>query len=129
MLNNLEKIKIYLDSQAGLIVSQTDETEKNVVDNRIKLIEKEISLIENKDDEFYSELIKLISVYIDKLYETEINDFPNVVFATNGKLIPQNYDILKRSDIFNLRRANRDFCESLFNFVCNILENNKDVKL
>lgn len=129
MLNNLEKIKIYLDSQAGLIVSQTDETEKNVVDNRIKLIEKEISLIENKDYEFYSELIKLISVYIDKLYETEINDFPNVVFATNGKLIPQNYDILKRSDIFNLRRANRDFCESLFNFVCNILENNKDVKL
>lgn len=129
MLKELEKIKIYLDSQAGLIVSQTDETEKNVVDNRIKLIEKEISLIENKDDEFYSELIKLISVYIDKLYETEINDFPNIVFDINGKLIPQNYNILNANDKYHLKRANRDFSVILFNYVCNILENNKDIKL
>lgn len=124
MQNALEKIKKILDSDAGLI-----NNKEKVVDNRFKLIKQSISLIENKDDDFYSELISLISNYIDKLYDSKIDDFPIIVFDENGERIPQEYDTLDSRDMYNLKDANREFSESLFNYVCEILKANKNVKL
>ena len=92
MQNALEKIKKILDSDAGLI-----NNKEKVVDNRFKLIKQNISLIENKDDDFYSELISLISNYIDKLYDSKIDDFPIIVFDENGERIPQEYDTEMKS--------------------------------
>ena len=124
MQNTLEKIKKILDSDAGLI-----NNKEKVVDNRFKLIKQNISLIENKDDDFYSELISLISNYIDKLYDSKIDDFPIVVFDENGERISQEYDTLDSRDMYNLKDANRELSESLFNYVCEILKANKNVKL
>jgi len=120
----LEKIKIMLDSDAGLI-----NNKQKVVDNRFKLIKQNISLIENKDDNFYSELISLISNYIDKLYDSKIDDFPIAVFDEKGERIPQEYDTLNSHDMYKLIEANRNLSESLFKYVCEILKSNKDVKL
>lgn len=120
----LQKVKIILDSDAGLI-----NNKQKVVDNRFGLIKQNIGLIENKDDNFYSKLISLISNYIDKLYDSKIDDFPIVVFDENGKRIPQEYDILDSRDMYKLIEANRNLSESLFKYVCEILKSNKDIKL
>ena len=67
-MSNLESIKKVLDSDAGLIVEDMlKPDDKKVVDNRFFLIKQNVELIENKDDDFYAELIKLIVNYIDQL--------------------------------------------------------------
>ena len=76
-----EKIKTFLDSEAGLKISKNDTNEKCVVDNRFDLIKKCIDSTENKDDDFYSNLIELISIYIDKTikeYESDIAGFGRI---------------------------------------------------
>lgn len=129
-MNNLESIKKILNSDAGLIVEDMSQpTDKKVIDNRIALIKQNIESIKNKDDNFYAELIKLIGNYIDQLYDKKIKDFPSIVLDENGKTTTQDYDELNSSDIFNLTKSNKELSEKLFEYVCSILENNKDVKL
>ena len=120
----MENIKRLLERDAGLI-----NNKEKVVDNRFKLIKQRVSLIENKDDDFCSKLISLISNYIDKLYDSEIDDFPIIVLDENGERVPQEYDTLDSRDMYKLKDANREFSESLFNYVCEILKTNKNVKL
>ena len=125
----LENIKRILDSDAGLIIeSVLGESEKKVVDNRFSLIEKCVEQAENKDDSFYAELIRLVSSYIDKLYDGE-TDVSTTVFDENGEELELEYDFLSTSDIFILKYANKDLAKRLFEYVCSILEVNKDVKL
>lgn len=107
----------------------SQSTEKKVVDNRLSLIKQNVELIENGDDNFYAELIKLIGNYIDQLYDKEVDDFPSIVFDENGKIISQDYDELNSHDMFNLTKANRELSVQLFEYVCDILEGNKDIKL
>ena len=66
----LENIKRILDSDAGLIVRDISRG-KELIDNRFALIAQCIEQVENKDDSFYAELIRLVSGYIDKLYDGE----------------------------------------------------------
>ena len=90
-MNNLESVKKLLDSDAGLIIEDMSQpTNKKIVDNRLVLIRQKVELIENKNDAFYSELIKLIGNYIGKLYDKKVEDFPNIVFAENGEILSQN---------------------------------------
>lgn len=129
-MSSLESIKKVLDSDAGLIVedmSQPDD--KKVVDNRFSLIKQNVELVENKDDNYYAELIKLIGNYIDQLYDKNVEDFPGIVLDENGEIATQDYDELNSIDMFNLTKANKELSEKLFEYVCSILESNKDVKL
>lgn len=125
---NLENIKKILESEPGLSRDKSQEAKK-VVDNRFSLIKQNIQSIENKDDNFYIELINLLGDYIDQLYDKEVKDFPNTVFDENGEIIPQVYDRLNFNDKFNLTKANKKLSENLFEYVCNILESNIDIKL
>ena len=129
-MNNLESIKKVLDSDAGLIVEDMLKSDdKKVVDNRFSLIKRNGELIENKDDYFYAELIKLIGNYIDRLYDKDVKYFPSIVLDEAGERTTQDYDELNSSDMFNLTKANKELSEKLFEYVCGILKNNKDIKL
>lgn len=129
-MNYLENIKRILDSDAGLIIEDMSQSvTKRVVDNRFNLIKKSVELVENKDDNFYDELIKLISYYINKLYDKKVEDFPSIVYDENGKEVAQEYDVLNLSDMSNLTLANEKLSKNLFEYVCSILETNKDIKV
>lgn len=129
-MSNLESIKKVLDSDAGLIVEDMlKPDDKKVVDNRFFLIKQNVELIENKDDDFYAELIKLIGNYIDQLYDKDVKDFPSIVLDETGERTTQDYDELNSSDMFNLTKANKELSEKLFEYICSILESNKDIKL
>jgi len=51
------------------------------------------------------------------------------VFDENEDLIQQEYDELESSDIKKLCHVNRNLAGELFEYVCDILEKNKDIKL
>ena len=85
--------------------------------------------IENKDDAFYSGLIKLISIYVDKLYDSKVDNPPVLVFNIDGELIPQNQERLSHWDKYYLSGANCDFSKNLFLYVCDILKANPNIKL
>ena len=129
-MNYLKNIKKILDSDAGLIIEDMSQSaNKKVIDNRFFLIKQNVELVENKDDNFYYELIKIISNYINQLCDKKVEEFPRIVFDKNGKKVSQEYDKINLSDKFNLTRANKELSEKLFEYVCSILEINKDVKL
>ena len=88
----LENIKRILDSDAGLIVRDISRG-KELIDNRFALIVQCIEQAENKDDNFYAKLIRLVSGYIDKLYDGKI-DVPTTVFDENGEELELEYDEL-----------------------------------
>ena len=127
---SLKIIKKVLDSDAGLANEEVEQsTRRKVIDNRLFLIKHNVELIENKDDEFYSELIKMLSEYIGVLYDKRVENFPGMVFDENGELVDQDYDELKFDNIFDLECANGTLSVNLFNYVCDILENNENIKL
>ncbi len=129
-MNILEIIKNILDSEAGYVIEDVSKPkDKKVIDNRFTLIEQIVEQSENKNTNFYTKLIALISNYIDKLYDKEVNDFPITVLDKNGEEVPQDYDEFNSIDMFNLTKANKELSEKLFEYVCSILEINKDVKL
>lgn len=129
-MNYLNNIGIILESDPGLVIEDiTKSTEKKVIDNRFNLIKQNIELINNKDVRFYTKLIKIISYYMDQLYDKNVEDFPSVVFDKNGEIDPQDYDEINSSDMFNLTCANKELSKELFEYVCNILEDKKNVKL
>lgn len=129
-MKNLENIKNILDSDAGMIINKTSqEIDKDLIDNRFNLIKNNIELIENKDDHFYSELIKLLGTYVDQLYDKRVIDLPKNILDENGCAITQDNDEFDSIDMFYLTGANRILSEDLFEYICNILESNKDIKL
>ena len=129
-MNYLENTKRILDSDAGLVNEDMSQSvTKRVVDNRFNLIKKSVELVENKDDNFYDELIKLISYYINKLYDKKVEDFPSIVYDENGKEVAQEYDVLNLSDMLNLTHANKELSEKLFEYVCSIIDFKKNVKI
>lgn len=129
-MNKLEKIKRILDSEAGVAIdNQLQPANRKVVDNRFFLVKQNIELFENKDTNFYSKLIELIAIYIDKYYTKEIKNFLNVVFDENGELMSRYCLETNYKDVFLLTMANWELAGNLFDFVCSILENNKDVKI
>lgn len=126
----LEDIKKVLESDAGLLIEDMSQPiVKKVVDNRLSLIKQNVDLVENKDNNFYARLVKLIGNYIDQLYDKEVEDFPSIVFDESGEITPQDYNGLNFSDMFNLTKANRELSEKLFEYVCDILKDNRDIKL
>lgn len=129
-MNKLEKIKRILDSEAGVVIdNKLQPANRKVVDNRFFLVKQNIELFENKDTNFYSKLIELIAIYIDKYYTKEIKNFLNVVFDENGELMSRDCLETNYKDVFLLTMANWELAGNLFDFVCSILENNKDVKI
>ena len=133
---NLDKIKKILYSQAGELSIESDKEQKGkIIDNRYNLIKENVDLIENKDNNFYTQLIKLLSEYIDEVYVPFILYF----FNKNGKSIYnglsdgtyQSYEDWHRyyENEEKLHNINCDLAHKLFEYICNILENNKDVTL
>lgn len=130
MLNELEKVKEYLDSSPILDKTKGNSFKKNIIDNRLELIKRYIESISNKDANFYSKLIELLSIYIDKLYDCKFADFSNKFFDKEGNLIEEYpKEKLKFFDEIDLEGANRDFSRNLFDYVCMILDANEDIVL
>ena len=108
-MNYLETIKRILDSDAGLIIEDMSQSKnKKVIDNRLGLIKQIVNQADNKDDKFYTRLIKLISYYINQLYNEKVEDFPSIVYDGKFKKVEQKYDELNLNDMFNLKKANEE---------------------
>ena len=130
MLNELVKVKEYLDSSPMIDKTKDNSFKKNIIDNRLELIKRYIESINNKDANFYSKLIELLSIYIDKLYDCKFADLPNKFFDKEGNLIEEYpKEKLKFFDEIDLEGANRDFSRNLFDYVCMILDANEDIVL
>lgn len=126
----MNDIKRILDSDAGFLIEDfKDQDSSKTIDNRLELLKRKVDSKENKDDNFYTELISLISNYFDTLYDSKIENYNFIVYDLNGELIPQDYDCISGSDMFKICRANRKLANKLFDYVCDILEKNKDIKL
>ena len=123
----LENIERILNSDAGLVVRDISRG-KELIDNRFALIVQCIEQTENKDDSFYAKLIRLVSGYIDKLYDGK-TDVPTTVFDENGEELELEYDELSFSDTVKLNFTNKCLTKKLFEYICSILEANKDVEL
>lgn len=134
----MENIKKILDSEIGLSVEKVNgEDDYSVIDNRFELLKATVDSIDNKDDDFYANLISLMSEYIDLLYDSRIEkpeDYKGIVFDKEGQMLPQEKDFTECEDDFIClktfsHRANVDLVRSLFDYTCDILEKNKDVTL
>lgn len=129
-MNYLESIKRLLESDPGLVIEDMQQPNiKTVVDNRFLLIKQVVDVVENKDDKFYTELVKLIANFIDQLYDKDVHGFPGVVLDEIGEIANQDYDEISSDDRFKLAEANRELSEKLFDYVCSILECNKNITL
>ena len=129
-MNYLGTIKRILDSDAGLIIEDMSQSKnKKVIDNRFNLIKQSVERVDNKDDFFNTKLIKLISPYINQLYDKKVEDFPSIVYDGKFKKVEQKYDELNLNDMSNLKKANEELSKKLFEYVCSILEANKDIKV
>ena len=140
MKKSLDRIKEILESEANLLVNSNDIKKlskrnnnaiNKVVDNRFELVKKLIDSMDNKTDTFYAELIQIMSTYINQLYDREIG-FCNV--KINSSSFSEELDSLdtiyfNSNDSYILSKANRELSEQLYDYVCNILESNKDIKL
>lgn len=143
MEKTLEKIKRVLESDAGVLkgisndlvnfdnkdVDVEEQDIKGIIDNRFELIKGYIDSSQYKKDVFYYEVIKLISSYLDKLNNSNYEDWNGIVFDKEGNLIPQNPELIDDNDMSKIRDASCALSENLFLYVCDILENNKDIKL
>lgn len=126
----MDDIKRILDSEAGFLIEDfKDQDSAQIIDNRFELLKSKVDSKKNKDDNFYTELISLISNYFDVLYDSTIENYNFIVLSLNEELIPQEDDCIGNNSIFKICRANRKLATELFDYVCDILENNKDIKL
>lgn len=137
----LESIKEILESEANLLVNNPDDIKKlvkrdnnvvkKVVDNRFELVKQLIDSMDDKNDTFYAVLIQIVSTYINQLYDRNI-DFCNV--EINSSSFSEELDSLdtihfNSNDSYILSKANRELSEQLFDYVCSILESNKNITL
>lgn len=141
MNNILESIKKTLESEANLVVENPDDLFKKekekikiqiiVSDSRFELIKQSVDSIKDKSDAFYAELIQIISIYIDKLYDRKRKiEFSNVLtMDANGETILLDSTFFNSHVEFLLQEANRDLSKQLFSYLCDILQNNKELTL
>jgi len=95
----------------------------------LELLKQNVDAEKNKDDDFYTELIRLMSTYLDGLYFCQSCDLSQVVIDENGDMISQDFDELTPSDVMELCHTNRELSNNLFEYTCELLEKNQDVKL
>ena len=133
----LENIEDILKSEAILLVNNSDDIKqlakrdnnviKTAVDNRFELVKQFIDSTDDKSDTFYDELIQIISTYINQLYDREI-DFCNVEInsSNNEELDSLGTIYFNCNDSYILAKSNRKLSKQLFDYVCDILDSNKD---
>lgn len=128
IMDILKNIQAIIKSQPGLNV------DCSIIDNRLNIIKQKVYEFENKNDFFYSMLIKLIGISLGEIYNRKFRNWIGLVLDKNEERIPQRTDIIfsryNISDtIDKIEQADRDFSVKLFEYVCDILENNKDIML
>ncbi len=133
---NAIKISSTLKSIQGVIYSQPGLTEDGYkIDNRLKIIKRKVNEFEYKGDFFYYLLIKLISLSLSEIYNRKFRSWMGLALSENEELIPQplinlNNFISKHFNYIDaIEQADRDFAINLFEYVCDILENNSGIML
>lgn len=125
MLNSkkaLQEIGIVLKSYPQFL-------DDSSIDTRFYLIRNFVNSVKNKNDDFYGELIKLIGKYIGALCNEYDDFFNGTVLDGNGNIILTGHFLLSNDEQIKIRKANRKFGITLFLYICEILEHNKDIKL
>ncbi len=135
----LNKVKEILESEASLLVENAEDvvnlsrkdntSKKKIVDNRFELITKLLDSIENKDEAFYAKLIEIVAIYIDQLYDREVNHCNIAIISSDEELDFADTIHFNSWNTINFAHKNRELAERLFNYVCNLLEDNESIKL
>lgn len=129
IMDILKSIQVIINSQPGL------NADGSIVDNRLSIIKRKVDEFEDKNNFFYYLLIKLISMKLSEIYNREFRNWIGLVLSENEELIPQplsniNNFISSHLDYIDaIQQADRDFSINLFEYVCDILENNKGIVL
>ena len=115
----LHQIKEILQSDASCEIKTQRKgndlkTTIRIEDNRFHNIRQLVKQIEQKNNKNYRKLIELISDYIGQIYDKE--DFDNGTVCSNY----YNY---------KQKKANDDFANQLFDYICKILKTNPDITL
>lgn len=115
----LHQIKEILQSDASCEIKTQRKgndlkTTIKIEDNRFYNIRQLVKQIEQKNNKNYRKLIELISDYIGQIYDKE--DFDNGTVCSNY----YNY---------KQKKANDDFANQLFDYICKILKTNPDITL
>ena len=100
----------------------------STVDNRINLIKYEVNNVKDKDDLFYEKLIELISKYYSKISNKKIVNGIRIGFDNYGNKVERNYIKYDLTDML-LKTRNIICSKELFDYVCELLKKNKDIKL
>lgn len=126
----METIKKILENKNGLLIEDYTTGKRKVEDKRFELFSEYINTQNQKDNKYYEELVKVLSNYLS-LYDSEITftDYPITAVDENGKTQFECYDTLQSSDINALSNVNRSLAKNVFEEICTILRENKDIKL
>lgn len=131
----ITRLKDILESEASLVVenvsvlSQEDDIGKTIQDDRFKKIKDLVAQFENKDDNFYSELIKVFSDYIDKLFARRADSLNVILNDSNGKQSNLQFDRFNNYIAYKMKSANEEFGKKLFDYVCDMLQEHPDITL
>ena len=129
----MRELKEILDSEAyvkakivnGVVVKD------DVFDNRYELLKKKIDLVPFKDDEFYEKIVKLLSEYVNTLDNRKLGKYS---LDNNGQQVSaidglDNFDSYRDKLKIDFINENRKLADKLFEYVCNILKDNINIKL
>ena len=135
----LKKVKGILESEASLLVESTNDvvnlskkdnaSKKKIVDNRFELITKLLDSVKNKNEAFYTRLIEILAIYIERLYDRRVNYCNIAIVSSDEELDFVDTIHFGSWDTINFAHKNRKLAEQLFNYVCTLLENNENIKL
>ena len=125
IIKSAPPLTIDINGNGKLPPLKLDDDERK--DHRIELIKEEVNQFKEKDNNFYTELIKLMASYLGELYDYEI-EMEYTVLDENDNQIEYIQDIIEEyKSRFHSR--NRTLSKNLYNYICDILKENKEIKL
>lgn len=127
MEKKFNEIKNVLKSSPFLIIDK--EGYPRTEDNRITCVKRLISNDKKKNTQYYNELLKVLAYYVNEIYDRDILYASSIAYNKNGEAYEQEWEELNSFSIRKIIPANHQFAIELFNYICDILEENPDVTL
>ena len=132
----MEIINEILKSEAKVLISNKEELKeltengkdikKSIVDNRFEAIMEIVDSVDLKDDVFYAELVKTLSSYITDLYDRRVKNFAITLVSENEDVDANQFNSI---DTFDLEQLNKKLAGQIFNYLKDVLKNNKNLVL
>ncbi len=132
----IEIINEVLKSEAKVLIRNNEDlkeftengknVKKSILDNRFEIIMELVDSIDKKDDSFYAELVKVLSSHITDLYDRKVKNFVITLVDENEDIDSKQFNSI---DTFDLEKLNRELAGQIFNYLKDVLRDNKNLVL